>query len=114
MKERSRLDADDKQDRLIRRLAGFPNPRKSGDGGVRRHGHPRWSGGGGARPLGRVIIAVKTARHRQPEHVREPIGTMRNEKGAGVPIRDVGLDCPPTMQVVQRFREAGAPMEMNP
>lgn len=34
MREYTRLNAYEKQDWLIREIGGFPNPRKSGDGGV--------------------------------------------------------------------------------
>ena len=158
MAEYNRLNAYDKQDWLIRRLDGLPNPRKSGDGGVDgdmdihigvdENGRDRW---------GRVIFSVKTGKQRKPEHVRELIGTMRSETGdIGVLILDVEptakmeeaaakaktltyqqsstmppkeydrvqiltaheiiegakIDCPPTMQVVKRYRESQLEMQV--
>ena len=156
--EYRRLNAYEKQDWLIRRLNGLPNPRKSGDGGVDgdldihlgvdKDGRDKW---------GRVIFSVKTGKQRKPEHVRELIGTMRSERAQiGVLILDLEptekmeeaarkaktlryqqrtdmppkeydrvqivtayeiiegakIDCPPTMQVVKRFREAQMEMQV--
>ena len=89
--EYKRLNPYDKQDWLIRRLNGLPNPRKSGDKGVDggmeihlgvdKNGRDQW---------GRVIFSVKTGKQRKPEHVRELIGTMRSERAdIGVLILDV-------------------------
>ncbi len=91
MAEYNRLSAFDKQDWLIRKLNGLPNPKKSGDKGVDgdldihlgidEDGKDQW---------GRVIFSVKTGKQRKPEHVRELIGTMRSERAQiGVLILDV-------------------------
>ena len=94
MAEYNRLNAYEKQDWLIRRVNGLPNPRKSGDGGVDgdmdihlgldKGGRDQW---------GRVIFSVKTGKQRKPEHVRELIGTMKNE---GADIGILILDVEPT------------------
>ena len=91
MLEYNRLNAYEKQDWLIRRLGGLPNPKKSGDQGVdgdldihlgsNQEGRDQW---------GRVVFSVKTGKQRKPEHVRELRGTMDNERAAiGVLILDV-------------------------
>ena len=80
-----------KQDWLVRRLNGLPNPRKSGDRGIDgdldihlgldKKGRDKW---------GRVIFSVKTGKQRKPERVRELIGTIRCERAQiGVLILDV-------------------------
>ena len=90
MAEYNRLKPYDKQDWLIRRLDGLPNPKKSGDAGVDgdmdihigvdEQGRDQW---------GRVIFSVKTGKQRKPEHVREPIGTVNSERAQiGVLILD--------------------------
>ena len=104
MAEYNRLNAYEKQDWLIRRLNGLPNPRKSGDHGVDgdmdihlgvdRDGRDQW---------GRVVFSVKTGKQRKPEHVRELIGTMRSERAQiGVLILDVG----PTEKMEEAARKA--------
>ncbi len=91
MAEYNRLNAFEKQDWLIRKLNGLPNPKKSGDAGidgdldihlgVDKDGKDKW---------GRVIFSVKTGKQRKPEHVRELIGTMKSENAQiGVLILDV-------------------------
>ena len=91
MAEYNRLNAYEKQDWLIRRLNGVPNPRKSGDRGVDgdlgihlgidKDERDKW---------GRVVFSVKTGKQRKPEHVRELIGTMKSERAQiGVLILDV-------------------------
>ena len=91
MAEYIRLSPFEKQDWLIRRLGGLPNPKKSGDGGVDgdldihlgvdKEGHDQW---------GRVVFSVKTGKQRKPEHVRELLGTMTNEQAQiGVLILDI-------------------------
>jgi len=91
MAEYNRLNAFEKQDWLIRRLNGLPNPKKSGDEGVDgdldihlgidENGKDQW---------GRVIFSVKTGKQRKPEHVRELVGTMKSERAQiGVLILDV-------------------------
>ena len=104
MAEYMRLNPYEKQDWLIRRLNGLPNPRKSGDAGVDgdldihvgvdEQGRDRW---------GRVIFSVKTGRQRKPEHVRELLGTMNSERAQiGVLI----LDVEPTDKMEEAARRA--------
>ena len=91
MGEYNRLSPYEKQDWLIRRLGGLPNPKKSGDHGVdgdlnihlgvNKDGRDQW---------GRIIFSVKTRKQRKPEHVRELIGTVDNEHAdIGVLILDM-------------------------
>ena len=91
MAEYNRLNPYEKQDWLVRRLNGLPNPKKSGDRGidgdmdihlgVDDDGRDKW---------GRVIFSVKTGKQRKPEHVRELVGTMNSEQAQiGVLILDV-------------------------
>ena len=104
MTEYNRLNAYEKQDWLIRRLNGLPNPRKSGDRGidgdldihlgVDKKGIDQW---------GRVIFSVKTGKQRKPEHVRELMGTMRSERAQiGVLI----LDVEPTEKMEESAKKA--------
>lgn len=91
MAEYNRLNPYDKQDWLIRRLKGLPNPRKSGDSGidgdmdihigVDRQDRDQW---------GRVIFSVKTGKQRKPADVRELRGTLERERAQiGILILDV-------------------------
>ena len=104
MTEYNRLNAYEKQDWLIRRVNGLPNPRKSGDQGVDgdmeihlgadKAGRDRW---------GRVVFSVKTGKQRKPEHVRELVGTMRSERA------DIGvliLDVEPTEKMEEAAKKA--------
>ena len=104
MTEYNRLNAYEKQDWLIRRLNGLPNPRKSGDRGIDgdmdihlgtdKNGRDKW---------GHVIFSVKTGKQRKPEHVRELIGTMRSERAQiGILI----LDVEPTDKMEEAARKA--------
>ena len=104
MAEYNRLNPYEKQDWLVRRLNGLPNPRKSGDRGidgdmdihlgVDEGGRDKW---------GRVIFSVKTGKQRKPEHVRELIGTMRSERAQiGVLI----LDVEPTVKMEEAAQKA--------
>ena len=104
MGEYNRLTPYEKQDWLIRRLNGLPNPRKSGDRGVDgdmdihlgvdENGRDSW---------GRVIFSVKTGRQRKPEHVRELLGTMDSERAQiGVLI----LDVEPTSKMEEAAQKA--------
>ena len=104
MAEYNRLNAFEKQEWLIRRLNGLPNPRKSGDRGIDgdmdihlgidNNGRDQW---------GRVIFSVKTGKQRKPEHVRELIGTMRSERAQiGILI----LDVEPTERMEEAARRA--------
>ena len=104
MAEYNRLNAYDKQDWLIRRLLGLPNPRKSGDRGVDgdleihlgidKAGRDRW---------GQLVFSVKTGKQRKPEHVRELIGTMRSE---GAQIGVLILDVEPTAKMEEAAKKA--------
>ena len=91
MAEYNRLNPYEKQDWLIRRLGGLPNPKKSGDGGVDGDMAIHLGVGTDDRDQwGRVIFSVKTGKQRKPEHVRELIGTMGSEKAdIGILILDV-------------------------
>ena len=81
MAEYNRLNPFEKQEWLIRRLGGLPNPKKSGDlgkdgdmtfhMGIDKDGNDIW---------GRMIFSVKTGGQRSPAHVRELLGTMKSEK----------------------------------
>ena len=106
MAEYNRLNAYDKQDWLIRRLDGLPNPKKSGNQGVDgdmgihlgldKNGRDRW---------GRIVFSVKTGKQRKPEHVRELVGTMRSERA------DIGvliLDVEPTEKMEEAAKKAKA------
>ena len=80
MAEYRRLDPFEKQDWLIRRLGGMPNPKKSGDGGkdgsmtfhkgIDKTGNDLWGG---------MLFSVKTGKQRSPAHVRELRGAMTSE-----------------------------------
>lgn len=104
MDEYGRLNPYEKQDWLIRRLKGLPNPRKSGDRGVDgdmdvhlgigEDGRDRW---------GRVVFSVKTGKQRRPEHVRELLGTMRSE---GADIGVLILDVEPTERMEEAAKKA--------
>ena len=105
MAEYQRLNPFEKQEWLIRRCGGLPNPRKSGDRGVDgdmtfhmgtdKDGDDIW---------GRLIFSVKTGKQRSPAHVRELRGTMKNEKAQmGVLI----LDGDPTTGMERAASAAG-------
>lgn len=104
MAEYKRLNAYDKQEWLIRRLNGLPNPKKSGDEGidgdlnihlgVDEDGRDKW---------GRVIFSVKTGKQRKPEHVRELIGTVKSE---GADMGVLILDAEPTDSMEQAAKKA--------
>ena len=105
MAEYSRLNPFEKQEWLVRRLGGLPNPRKSGDEGVDgdmtfhmgadKDGNDTW---------GRMIFSVKTGKQRSPAHVRELRGTMKNEQAQmGVLV----LDGDPTPGMESAAAKAG-------
>jgi len=88
--EYERLNPFQKQDWLIRKTGGFPNPKKSGDGGVDgdvaihlgldKNGHDKW---------GKVVYSVKTGKQCNPEMIRELKGTMQDHEAIiGVLILD--------------------------
>ena len=158
MSEYKRLTPFEKQDWLIRRLGGLPNPRKSGDAGIDgemtfhlgidKDDHDLW---------GKLVFSVKTGKQRNPAHIRELQGTMKQSKSQmGILILDTDptpgmeiaadkagqfryqqaenmppksysriqivtadeviegaqIDCPPTMQAVNRFRKAQQEMRV--
>ena len=105
MAEYQRLNPYEKQDWLIRRLGGLPNPRKSGDQGkdgdmtfhmgVNDEGNDVW---------GTMLFSVKTGKQRNPAHVRELRGAMRNEKAEmGVLI----VDADPSPGMISAAEQAG-------
>ena len=104
MAEYNRLNAYEKQDWLIRRLNGLPNPRKSGDQGIDSDMDIHLGIGKDERDQwGRVIFSVKTGKQRKPEHVRELIGTMKSEQAqVGVLI----LDVEPTEKMEEAAKKA--------
>ena len=105
MAEYIRLNPFEKQEWLIRRLGGLPNPRKSGDRGVDGDmtfhiGFDEEEGDS----WGRLIFSVKTGKQRNPAHIRELIGTLNNEKAhMGVLV----LDCDPTTGMENAAQKAG-------
>ena len=105
MAEYTRLNPFEKQDWLIRKLDGLPNPRKSGDRGI--DGDMTFHAGGQDTETdvwGRLVFSVKTGKQRKPEHVRELIGTMKAEDAQmGVLI----LDADPTPGMEQAVRRGG-------
>ena len=105
MAEYTRLNPFEKQDWLIRKLDGLPNPRKSGDRGI--DGDMTFHAGGQdteSDVWGRLVFSVKTGKQRKPEHVRELIGTMKTEDAQmGVLI----LDADPTPGMEQAVRRGG-------
>ena len=105
MAEYTRLNPFEKQEWLVRRLGGLPNPKKSGDQGVDgdmtfhmgadKDGNDTW---------GRMVFSVKTGKQRSPAHVRELRGTMKNERAQmGVLV----LDCDPTSGMESAAARAG-------
>ena len=105
MAEYQRLNPYEKQEWLIRRCGGLPNPRKSGDRGI--DGDMTFHMGtdkDGVDIWGRLIFSVKTGKQRSPAHVRELRGAMKNERAQmGVLI----LDGDPTLGMEQAAASAG-------
>ena len=105
MDEYKRLNPYEKQDWLIRKLGGLPNPKKSGDFGVDgdmtfhlgmdKAGNDQW---------GRLIFSVKTGKQKNPAHVRELKGTM---KGENAQIGVLILDIDPTQGMEDVAQNAG-------
>ena len=88
--EYAKLNPFQKQDWLIQKMGGFPNPRKSGDGGVDgdvtihlgldKNGEDLW---------GKVVYSVKTGKQCNPAMIRELKGTMQDHEAViGVLILD--------------------------
>ncbi len=105
MAEYNRLNPFEKQEWLVRRLGGLPNPKKSGDHGIDgdmtfhtgtdKDGNDTW---------GRMVFSLKTGKQRAPAHVRELRGTMKNEEAhMGVLV----LDCDPTLGMETAADKAG-------
>ena len=105
MAEYKRLNPFEKQDWLIRRLGGLPNPKKSGDEGVDgdltfhlgidNKGNDLW---------GKLVFSVKTGKQKTPAHIRELRGTMSAEKAKmGVLI----LDVDPTSKMEEAAQKGG-------
>lgn len=104
MTEYQRLNPYEKQEWLIRRCGGLPNPRKSGDRGIdgdmtfhagTDDDHDTW---------GRLIFSIKTGKQRNPAHVRELRGAMKNtEAQIGVLI----IDSEPTKGMEDAASAAG-------
>ena len=105
MAEYNRLTPYEKQDWLIRRLNGLPNPKKSGDHGV--DGDLTFHIGtdeGGKDKWGRAIFSVKTGKQKNLAHLRELRGTMTAENAQiGVLI----LDVDPTPAMERSAEKAG-------
>ena len=105
MAEYQRLNPFEKQEWLIRKLGGLPNPRKSGDRGI--DGDMTFHAGtdkDGNDIWGRLIFSVKTGKQRIPAHVRELRGTMKNEEAQmGVLV----LDGDPTPGMERAASKAG-------
>ena len=105
MAEYNRLNPFEKQEWLIRRLGGLPNPRRSGDRGVDGDmAFHMGSANGGKDRWGRLVFSVKTGGQGRPAHVRELVGTMENERAQmGVLV----LDKDPTPQMESAANSAG-------
>ena len=105
MAEYNRLNPYEKQEWLVRKLGGLPNPKKSGDRGI--DGDMKFHMGAdkdGNDTWGRMIFSVKTGKQRSPAHVRELRGTMKNEKAQmGVLV----LDGDPTPGMESAAAKAG-------
>ena len=88
--EYSKLNAFEKQDFLIRKIGGMPNPRKSGDGGI--DGTLTVHTGrdeNNKDTAGKIIFSVKTGKQVNPAMLRELQGTMQRENAViGVLLLD--------------------------
>ena len=105
MAEYNRLTPYEKQDWLVHRLGGLPNPKKSGDGGV--DGDLTFHMGtdsAGRDTWGRAVFSVKTGKQKSPAHVRELEGTMAAEKAQ---IGVLVLDVDPTPKMEETAEKAG-------
>ncbi len=99
-REYNRLNPFEKQDWLIRKINGFPNPRKSGDSGVDGEktihlGGDQW---------GKMIFSVKTGKQSSPVLIRELRGTMAQEKAE---MGGLILDVEPSKEMEEKARAAG-------
>ena len=88
--EYEKLNPYQKQDWLVKRCKGFPNPKKSGDGGIDGEvGIYLGKNDKGVDVWGKVIFSVKTGKQCNPAMIRELKGTMGDFKAdIGVLILD--------------------------
>ncbi len=105
MAEYKRLNPYEKQDWLIRRLGGLPNPKKSGDAGVDGDMMFHMGIDKDDRDLwGKLVFSVKTGKQRNPAHVRELQGVLKHDDAQmGVLI----LDTDPTEGMEKAAEKAG-------
>ena len=104
MAEYQRLNPYEKQEWLIRRIGGLPNPRKSGDRGIDGDMTFHMGLDGDSDEWARMIFSVKTGKQRNPAHVRELRGAMKNESAQmGVLI----IDTDPTPGMEEAATAAG-------
>ena len=106
LEEYNRLTPYDKQDWLIHKLGGLPNPKKSGDRGVDGdlQVHLGIDKRSGKEKFGKVIFSVKTGKTKLPAFVRELRGTVEQENA------DIGvliLDTDPTDKMEKDAKLAG-------
>lgn len=100
MREYNRLKPFEKQDWLIRRIGGFPNPKKVGDAGVDGEitihiGDDKFD---------KMIFSVKTGKSVAPAMVRELRGTMQQEKAV---MGGLILDVNPTAKMEEGAERVG-------
>ena len=100
MREYNRLNPYEKQDWLIRKIGGFPNPRKSGDAGV--DGEKTIHIGGNK--FSKMIFSVKTGKQSKPEFIRELLGTMQQENAV---MGGLILDADPSQKMEENAEKAG-------
>ncbi len=91
--EYTHLDPFAKQDWLINKVGGFPNPKKSGDGGVDGELTIHLGIENGLDTWGKMVFSVKTGKQRTPLLVRELIGTV---KSTGAAMGGLIVDADPT------------------
>ncbi len=104
MAEYKRLNPFEKQEWLIRRLGGLPNPKKSADRGVDGDMTFHLGSSKGQDEWGRLIFSVKTGQQRGPVMLRELRGSMNNENALmGVLV----LDRDPTTAMENAAERAG-------
>ena len=104
MVEYNRMTPFEKQDWLIRRIHGVPNPVKSGDKGIDGDMQVHQGFDGERDHFQKVIFSVKTGKQADPKHVRELEGTIRQHKASfGVLI----LDKDPTPKMEEAAEKQG-------
>ncbi|MGI9462281.1 MAG: DNA-methyltransferase [Alphaproteobacteria bacterium] len=99
-REYERLTPYEKQDWLIRKIGGLPNPKKSGDSGIDGEktihlGDEKW---------GKMIFSVKTGKQSNPVFIRELLGTMEQSKSV---MGGLILDIDPTLTMEETAEKAG-------